>query len=269
VRVPYTLVEVYKPDWCARSMPGGCRNVWESYGEIDTLRGQCQFDSCDEGRLEELVAALDQTYYGDGFAAALAGWIDWDAYRSFQCLSWITGTGDDYLHNNNNLVLAERTDGKFQLLPYSIDISAGQEWYPEVHLLGHSRLADGCQTDPVCWQALLDRCDQMLDAYDDLDVVASIVEPVIEGVARAGMNREGDEVRADELRAWYAGRSAELRADPIWQETPCLGEEDCADRDDGKTWCAGVCVEPGSGCWETGCPDGWWCDEETGECVPF
>lgn len=269
VRVPYTLVEVYKPDWCARSMPGGCANIWEAVGDIDSLPGRCQFDECEETRLAALIERLDQTSYGDGFAAALADFIDWDAYRSFQCLSWITATGDDYLHNNNNLVLAERGDGKFQLLPYSIDISAGQEWYPEVQLLGHSRLANGCQTDPACWAALLERCDQLLDEVEAMDPVASIVEPVIEGVARAGMNREGDQVRADQLRAWYGGRAAELRADPIWQQTPCLDDSTCADREDGKTVCYGVCVEPGSSCLETGCPDGYWCDEKSGQCFPF
>lgn len=268
VRVPYTLVEVYKPDWCERAMPGGCRNMWESVGEIDGLAGHCQFDGCDESRLAELVAALGETSYGEGYAEALAGYIDWDAFRSFQCLSWITATGDDYLHNNNNLVLAERGDGRFQLLPYSVDISAGQAWYPEVELIGNSWLAVGCQTDPACWAALLDRCDQLLDAYDQADVVAAIVEPAIAAVAHAGMNRDGDEARADELRAWYGGRSAALRASPIWQETPCLGDQDCADRDDGKTVCAGVCVEPGTSCWEVGCPDGYWCDD-AGVCQPF
>ena len=266
VRVPYTLVEVYKADWCDRAMPGGCLNMWESVGELDTLPGQCQLDSCDEERLEELITALGETAYGDGFADALADYIDWDAFRSFQCLSWITATGDDYLHNNNNLVVAERGDGKFQLLPYSIDISAGQEWYPEVELVGHSQLAIGCQTDPSCWAALLERCDQLLDAYDEADVVAAIVEPVITAVARAGMNRDGDLQRADDLRDWYGGRAAALRGNSVWEATPCLGDEECADRDDGKTVCNGICVEPS--CWDVGCPDGYWCDDN-GVCQPF
>lgn len=268
VRVPYTVVEVYKPDWCARSMPSGCGNIWESVGELDSLPGQCQFDDCDDRRLEQLIDQVAVTSYGPGFAAALDEWIDWDAFRSFQCLSWITATGDDYLHNNNNLVVVERGDGKFQLLPYSIDISAGQEWYPDVKLIGSSKLATGCQNDPTCWQALLGRCDQLLDDYEQLDVVATIVDPVVTGVAHAGMNRQGDDSRGEEVRDWYRARAAELRADSIWDATPCLGPETCADRDDGKTDCQGVCVEPGENCWEDGCPDGYWCSK-SGECIPF
>lgn len=232
------------------------------------MPGQCQFDACDDGRLEELIARIDETSLGEGFASALADWIDWEAFRSFQCLSWITATGDDYLHNNNNLVVVERADGKFQLLPYSIDISAGQEWYPEVGLLGHSRLATGCQTDPSCWQALLSRCDQLIDSFAAMDVVAGIVEPVIDAVGRAGMNRDGDESRAEELRTWYGGRADALRSDPVWEQTPCVDDETCADREDGQTACFGVCVDPSTTCFETGCPDGYWCDDD-GVCQPF
>ena len=266
-RVPYTLMEVYKPGWCEHAMPG-CRNMWEAPGDIYALPGQCQFDECEESRLKDLIDLLWTTPYGAGFTDATKDWIDWEEFRSFQCLSWITGTGDDYLHNTNNLVLVERDDGKFQLLPYSIDISAGQSWYPDVKLMGHSHLARGCQLDPVCWEALLDRCDVLLDELDEMDVVATIVEPTIAEVADAGMERAGDDFRADELRTWYGERADDLRDDPVWDWTPCQEDEDCAEDPDGDTECQGICVEPGSTCFDIGCPDGFWCDE-FGECQPF
>ena len=267
VRVPYTMVEVYKPAWCDRSMPG-CRNVWEGPGDIESMPGQCQFAACEEDRLMGLIELLAWTPPGPGFTAATEEWIDWDAFRTFQCLSWITATGDDYIHNNNNLVLVERDDGRFQLLPYSVDISAGQSWYPEVSLMGWSRLSSGCQNDPDCWGALLDRCDALLDAYDAMDVVGTIVDPVIAAVEAAGMVRAGDPARAEELRSWYAWRSAALRADPVWEAQPCADHETCEAREDGKTYCDGVCTEPPPDCTFEPCPDGFWCDE-FGACHPF
>lgn len=266
-RVPYTLVEVYKPGWCEHAMPG-CKNMWEAPGDIFSLLGQCQFDICEESRLNELITAIYSAPYGPGFTEATADYIDWDDYRSFQCLSWITGTGDDYLHNNNNLVLVERDDGKFQLLPYSIDISAGQAWYKDVTLMGHSHLARGCQWDPVCWQSLLVRCEELLDEYDATDIVSNIVEPVISMVADAGMERPGDDYRADELRYWYGERSQQLRQDPVWDWTPCQADDDCQDHPDGLTECQGVCVEAGTSCQEVGCPPGFWCDK-FGDCQGF
>jgi hypothetical protein len=268
VRVPYTLMEVYKPGWCEESMPG-CRNMWEAPGDLPSLFGQCQFDVCEETRLTELINLLWSVPFGAGFTAATADWIDWDDYRSFQCLAWITGTGDDYLHNTNNTVLVERDDGKFQLLPYSIDISAGQAWYPDVKLMGHSMLARGCQLDPDCWKKLLGRCDELLDEMDELDVVATIVEPTIAEVAAAGMERPGDEYRAEELVSWYGGRADYLRSEPEWGQTPCQEDADCAEHPDGLTECVGVCVEPGSTCPDVECPPGYWCDEFSGECHPF
>lgn len=266
VAVPYTMVEVYKPGWCEHAM-GGCANLWEAAGEIDALRGQCQFDACEDARLDELTDLMAQNQPGPGYAAALASHIDWEAFHTFSCLSWISATGDDYVHNTNNVVMVERTDGRFQLLPYSVDISAGQSWYPVVGLLGRSQLSVGCQNDPACWQDLLARCDGLLDQIEAMDLVGTLVEPTIAGLTAAGMERDGDPARADELRGWYAGRAAELRADPVWTAQPCLSDEACAGREDGKTYCYEVCMEPPPSCIEEPCPDGFWCDE-LGNCNP-
>lgn len=269
-RVPYTLVEVYKRSWCKHAIAGGCVNLWEAAGDLYSLLGQCQAGTCDDTRLRAFVDTASITPPGPGFAAALADYVDWDAYRSFQCLSWITGTGDDYVHNNNNIVVAERIDGKMVFLPYSVDISAGQEWYPQVRLPGYAQLAQGCQEDPDCWDALLSRCDELLGTYEGLDIVSTVVEPVIDMVAGAGMERKRDDERARQLVAWYGERAAALRADTIWTSSPCYSDEQCANRDDGLTVCdvdIGLCAEPAQGCREP-CPEGSYCSPE-GECLPF
>jgi hypothetical protein len=246
VRVPYTLLEVYKRKWCdANFAPDNtCVNIWESYGDIQDLAKRCQVAECDDTRLLEFANLLQNTAPGPGYEQATSAYMDWDAFRSFQCISWITGTGDDYIHNNNNLVLVERSDGKMQFLPYSTDISAGQQWYPDVQLLGGSQLARGCQLDPTCWTKLLNRCDQLLTKYETSNVVEAVVEPMIKSLNDAGMQRRGDDRRAQELRDWYGSRASKLRSDTIWQATPCETQEACANHPDGLTSCQGVCVAP-------------------------
>lgn len=245
IRVPYTLVEVYKRAWCERAFgAGNCKNMWEGVGSFRDVARHCQINNCENTRMDEMVSVLENTPMTPGYEAALAPYIDWDAYRSFQCLSWITGTGDDLVHNNNNIVPVERADGKFQFLPYSIDISAGQQWYPQVGLLGQTPLAMGCQNDPQCWRAMLARCDALLTAFEQARVVETIVDPVVAEVARFGMEREGDTARAELLRAWYGNRAAELRSDPVWTQQPCLTQETCAALGDERTVCTGICVPP-------------------------
>jgi hypothetical protein len=112
---------------------------------------------------------------------------------------------------NNNLII-EREDGKLVFAPYSVDISAGQEWYPAPPLLGQSTIARGCQADPVCWQATVATCEGLIDAFDALDP-ERIVEETVSTLTAEGMMRAGDEARAAELSAWFAARQTNLSAE--------------------------------------------------------
>jgi hypothetical protein len=271
IRVPYTVTEVYKRKWCDTAMaPNKCENIWESVGDIASLASQCQVAQCDDTRLLQFAAKLQQTQPGPGFEQAMSEFVDWDEYRKFQCTSWITGTGDDYVHNNNNIVLAERSDGKMQLLPYSVDISAGQQWYPDVKLMGQSQLSNGCQLDPGCWQAMLSQCDQLLTKFETGNVVETIVNPVVKDLDDAGMQRPGDDRRAQQLRDWYNARAAQLRADPVWQSIPCVDNSTCANNPNGQTSCQGVCVSEGGdgqSCGGIICFPGSFC--QNNQCVRF
>ena len=238
-RVPMTQVEVYKHKWCDREIPGGCVNLWESVGEPFYFGGDpsaCQVDQCDGTRLNDLQNVVNTTPFGPGYTAALSSFVDWDKFRDFMCLSWISNTGDDYVHNNNNVVVVERDDGRIQLHPYSVDISAAQEWYPNTPLMGTSTFARGCQTDPECWDALLVRCDEMLDQYDTLDVPATIVQPVLDMVESNGMMRAGDDERAAFVLDWYTSRADKLRTDEVWNVTPCLDDTGCAAQEYCDQW---------------------------------
>lgn len=279
VEVPYTLVEVYKKSFCnlrPELFPDGCENMWEFVGDFGwadfTDPENCQFSSCDATRVLELNDLVMATPPGEGFKEALAGYLDWDAVHRAQCMSWILWTGDDAFHNNNNVVLVERGDGKFQYLPYSIDISGGQDWYQNTPLWGTNTIARGCQSDPTCWADTIAVCEELVDAFTALDP-ATIVDEVHQRLEDNGMLRAGDEQRYEQVRAWYERRPGDLPGElEIFSQPPCewpnaICNGECIPMAE----CIPVCEEPalpcGVGCnmpgecwecWEpfTSCQDG-------------
>ncbi|XYI02305.1 hypothetical protein ACMHYB_22095 [Sorangium sp. So ce1128] len=156
--------------------------------------------------------AIAETPRGEGFKAALAGWIDWPAFHRFQCLSWVLATGDDAIHNSNNVVLVERADGLFQYLPYSTDISLGQEYFPIATMAGTNALARGCQSEPACWADTIATCEEVLEEFAALDPNA-VLKGVYEQLSDEGMLRPGDEERYKALDAWLTEHLAVLPVD--------------------------------------------------------
>jgi hypothetical protein len=216
VEVPYVVVESYKPAFCKQreeQLNGGCVNMWEFPGDLGygglAYPENCQFSECDPTRATEFELEAVETPPGPGFKEALSEWLDWDAFHRFQCLSWILATGDDVLHNSNNFVLMERSDGKFQHLPYSIDISLGQEWYPEVSLAGGSLLAQGCQSDEQCWDDTIATCEVVLDEFIAANPIA-MLDQNYALLAQQGMLRAGDDGRYQALSSYLARRIEEL-----------------------------------------------------------
>ncbi|HWO09124.1 MAG TPA: hypothetical protein VNN80_06580, partial [Polyangiaceae bacterium] len=186
------------------------------------------------------------------------GWIDWAAFHRFQCLSWILQTGDDALHTLNNVVLVERVDGKFQLLPYSVDLSFGQGWPDVVRMGGQSSLAAGCQSDSGCWAETIAACEQLVDAYRGADPVGRL-DTLHAELATAGMLRDGDEALYAGLRTRLEERLAELpieleanRAGPVGGSCPyplvqcgdaCVSVEACPPCEPGDAG-AQACLPP-------------------------
>lgn len=216
IDVPYVVVEAYKPQFCKlreAELGGGCVNMWEFYGDLGSgmlgFEDSCQFSECDSTRGLEFEDAVASTPQGDGFKEALSEWLDWDAFHRFQCLSWIMETGDDALHNLNNVLLVERTDGKFQLLPYSVDISLGQEWYFEGPLAGISTLAVGCQSDTTCWADTIATCEVLIDEFGAVDPVG-MLDVVHTQLDEAGMLRTGDDGRYESMRRHLEDRLTRL-----------------------------------------------------------
>lgn len=216
VRVPYVLVESYKRSFCKNRkdyFDDECPNMWEFPGDFGYDRfsdpGTCQYASCDSTKVSEFDTAVRLTVPGPGFKEALSPWLDWEKFHEFQCLSWLFATGDDALHNMNNLVVVERPDGKFQLLPYSVDISFGQEWYRYVRLAGQNSLAQGCQADTECWADTIATCETLLDRFVELDPV-KLLDDLYAELGQAGMLRSGDVARYEDMRRYIEERLIDL-----------------------------------------------------------
>lgn len=206
VKVPYIVVEAYKRGFCKQReeyFGGECPNMWEfaadmGWGVFDAPEN-CQFESCESTRAGEFETLVGLAQQGGATVGDLAEYVDWERFHQFQCLSWIFGTGDDAIHGGNNTVWVERPDGKFQLLPYSIDISL-DVWGGGIQLGGYTSVATLCQQDEQCWDDTISTCGALVDAFIAADPVARI-DTLHRELDDAGMLRSGDEQRYRDLRS--------------------------------------------------------------------
>jgi hypothetical protein len=245
VSIPYTLIERYKRAFCNRyadEYGGGCVNMWEFVGDFNygntgggpkggmgvgggivpddpaqpsifDVEDNCQIDKCDNTRVKQLEGKLRETPQGEGFAAALSEYIDWPAFQRFQCLSWVLSTTDDTLHAGNNVVLVERSDGLFQYLPYSVDISMGfGGWGAGVGLRGQNILAQGCQSDAACWAETLDVCEDVVSELTELDP-KEYLKSLYDQLDAEGMLRPGDSANFQGVDNYFTQRLPTLTAE--------------------------------------------------------
>lgn len=184
-----------------------------------SFSGDCQWsvdDECDEDALDTILAAMADVPSGPGYMGATEDYIDWPLLHRNMCLSALTGTGDDWIHNTNNVVLALREDGKLFFLPYSTDISGDHPWYINTPYQGFAHLTQACQSDPECWEAALTTCESIIDEFEQLDVVTTIVEERCEALREAELDRSADEAVCASLAQYYSARPALLREELTW-----------------------------------------------------
>lgn len=231
VLVPMVAREVYKGDFCDQNadlLGGGCVSIREGVGDVNTPGAwttfECDYGDCsDTTRLDGLAQAILDNQGGESFDENTAEWLDWEAFRRTTCVHWLLWVGDDYVHNTNNVVLAEGADGRFRLLPYSTDIAAGYAWdgsYSDIPLWGWASLSEGCRVDSGCREAMYDTCDAVIDEFEGLDP-ASIIDGLaarMQGTAAPwgdaypdGMWRGPDEDAYTHYRAFYETRAAAAR----------------------------------------------------------
>jgi CotH kinase protein len=256
ISIPYTLVERYGAEFCARNedeLGGGCANLWQYNGDFngDGFGGpkpgpiepgvqspfdspeSCQLDECDVDRAQELEAKLREVPPGDGFKAALADYVDWPAFHRYQCLSWVLSTNEDPLHNGVNNVLVERGDGKFQYLPHGLESSMSSNW--RAGLRGErNALSRGCQQEASCWSDTLDVCEDVISELQALDPLAYL-ETIWSELEDNGMLRSSDKQNYAGLRRYFTERLENLPAE-------LQAYRDGKVCDDPYVECNGVCV---------------------------
>jgi hypothetical protein len=217
IAVPYLVVEAYDRRFCQRpeQLGGGCTHIWEMVGDLGfggfASPEHCRTGSCDPERALALDLKVLQTPAGEGYQAALASSLDWEAFHQFQCLSWILAGGQDALKSAlfSRLVFAERADGKFQYLPASLEVSLGHESAPKVLLPGFNALATGCQSDPQCWAETIRTCEGLLTDFAAADPI-NMLRGIYAELEALGMLRAGDEARYQELVGYLTRRFTEL-----------------------------------------------------------
>lgn len=217
----HNMVQPYKKPYFKEELPE-VTSAWEGQGNPfgGWYEAECEWsdgDDCEDDVLASIVQTVMAAPRGEGFMAATESVIDWPMIHQNQCLSALTGTGDDWIHNNNNVVIALREDGKIMYLPYSTDISGGHPWYQYTPYEGlpssdyDVSLTSSCLQDPECRTLALDTCDDMIDAFEELDVVTTVVQERCNTLDETGLKRSADEDVCDSLETFYTERADALR----------------------------------------------------------
>lgn len=214
IAVPYIVVESYKRGFCRNRedyFGGECPNMWEFaqdlFEGVFDYPENCQFEECESTRANEFASVVSNARYGVGTIEDVGQYLDWDRFHEFQCLSWIFGTSDDAIHGGNNTVWVERSDGKFQLLPYSVDLSMNLTG--DVALTGYTSIPQICQNDEQCWADTIATCGRLVDAIVESDPVQRLDELYAQ-IDAAGMLRSGDDGRYAQLRDHWERRLTNL-----------------------------------------------------------
>jgi len=236
ILIPMVVVEVYKPSFCNRNADffgGGCTNIWEWYGNdisagsVATINQGCEMSGgCVTDRLTEFATEVDEHLYSSDFEEATAPYFDWPAFQTQMCMSWFAQTGDDYIHNWNNIVLIEGQDGLFRIMPYSVDINAGLAWggaWTGMDLWGGTSMSNGCRYDETCFYETIDTCRDLLDQMEILDPANTILEDLYTRLESAtapwgndggdGMLRSADDNQYAVAYSFYSTRVEDARAE--------------------------------------------------------
>lgn len=217
----HNMVQPYKGAFFSEELPE-VTSAWEGQGNPfgGWMEAECEWsdgDDCEDAALASIVETVANAPQGAGFMDATEDVIDWPMIHQNQCLSALTGTGDDWIHNANNVVIALRSDGKIMYLPYSTDISGGHPWYEHTPYEatpgygGDENLAYRCAQDPECRTLALDTCDDMIDTFEELDVVTSVIEERCGALEETGLIRRADRDVCESLALFYEERPDALR----------------------------------------------------------
>ncbi len=219
----HLMMQRYKKTFFDEQMPDA-RFVWEGEGdpfaEEKVVDGFSEMDcewsseeSCDAKELQALTTELREAPSGAGFFESTQHLVDWPSVHAFQCLSALTDTSKDWIHDADSVVLVLTEEGQVRYLPKNLDRSGGV--YAHVGkptpYRASAYLLKRCENDQDCVNAGVAVCEDLLDDYEKLDVVDSIVDERCNTLDALDLTREGDAEACTDMKKYYKDAASRLR----------------------------------------------------------
>lgn len=218
----YVHVEVLRKPFLRRHFADDEGELWEGTlsdlrdGWLDTFEQETnRATPYDRSGLEGLTRALEAE--DDALLAALAPWIDLDAFLRFWAAEVLLDHWDGYAGNTNNFYLyRDPADGRFTFIPWGVDGLFGfRTSGPPFSVYAEGLLAFRLYRHPEGRRRYLEALGRLLDQHwdparvlADLDRFAALVAPVVpEG------ERETQQAALARLRGFITQRGAVLRAE--------------------------------------------------------
>ncbi len=219
----HLLMQRYKKTFFDQQMPDVV-HVWEGEGDpfaAKTLAAgwtevDCEWSSeedCDDKALQTVVSKVRAAPAGADFYKITSSLIDWPSVHAFQCLSALTDTSKDWIHDSDSVVLALSAKGQVRYLPKNLDRSGGvyaDEGKPTSYR-GAAYLLKRCEADPDCVAAGVAVCSDLLDDFEQLDASQSIVEERCSTLEALDLAREGDGEACTQMKKYYKEAAARVR----------------------------------------------------------
>lgn len=213
----HLMLQSYKKQFFKTDLPDA-DSVWEGKGDpLDEgwKEVECEWsaeDDCNDSALRMVIAQIRAEQQGPGFRERTSSFVDWPSIDAFRCLSALTDTGNDWLHTADNVVLVLTELGMLRYLPHRLDRSAGMSDEPS-SFEGHAYLTRMCATDPDCESAAASTCETLLDEFDRLDLITTVVRERCDTLTTLGLDRDGDDQACEELRDYYESAADRVRGE--------------------------------------------------------
>lgn len=170
----YLLVEAHDGDFLERWFDDASGPMWEGDGDFAyPERLECDRGDCTDTTALLAVADAVEDAPDDTFVAEVGAYLDWDAFFRFWAAEAMVQQGDGYTGNLRNFrIYWEPTQGKFHLLPWSLDLTF---YTPDaLNTAWLSPLATRCMEVAECRDGFHAALLDVADDWEALDVPAEL-----------------------------------------------------------------------------------------------
>lgn len=226
----YTVVEPPNRDFLRIWFGDDEGNLYEnSYQDCEVTDPDCfdveqnDLESTDDLDEVRRIARLE----GDAWREAMQELFDWDAFLGAMAMEAMIAHWDGYSYDLSNYRLFHSADNdRMYFLPWSADLDfAYRPWsFPECgqYATDPSDYDDGvlalrCERDETCHQALVDRMEVLVDAWEatdpltELERLRTMLRPEVMTDSRRYYDEDDFDDHVDCVSAWIAQRPDELR----------------------------------------------------------